>query len=33
MLALWVSVGISLLILVTGLFYFRSMEKTFADTI
>ena len=31
--ALWVSVGISLLILVTGLFYFRSMEKTFADTI
>lgn len=30
---LWVSVGISLLILITGLFYFRSMEKTFADTI
>lgn len=31
--ALWVSVGISVLILVSGLFYFRSMEKTFADTI
>mgnify|MGYP000403213993 CR=1 FL=1 len=31
--ALWLSVGISLLILVTGLFYFRSMERTFADTI
>jgi lipopolysaccharide transport system permease protein len=31
--ALWVSVGISVLILITGLFYFRSMEKTFADTI
>lgn len=31
--ALWVSVGISLLALVTGLFYFRGMEKTFADTI
>ncbi len=31
--ALWISAAISLLILVTGLFYFRSMEKTFADTI
>jgi len=31
--ALWVSVGISVLILITGLFYFRNMEKTFADTI
>jgi len=31
--ALWVSVGISVLILVSGLFYFRSMERTFADTI
>ena len=30
---LWVSTGISVLILITGLFYFRSMEKTFADTI
>src|SRR5574338_541015 len=28
---LWISVGISILILITGLFYFRSMEKTFAD--
>jgi lipopolysaccharide transport system permease protein len=32
-LALWVSVAISVLILVTGLFYFRSTEKTFADLI
>ena len=31
--ALWVSVGISVLILVSGLFYFRNMERTFADTI
>jgi lipopolysaccharide transport system permease protein len=31
--ALWVSVCISVLILVSGLFYFRNMEKTFADTI
>lgn len=31
--ALWVSVGISMLILISGLFYFRGMEKTFADTI
>jgi lipopolysaccharide transport system permease protein len=30
---LWVSTGISVLIFVSGLFYFRSMEKTFADTI
>jgi lipopolysaccharide transport system permease protein len=30
---LWVSVAISILIFVSGLFYFRSMEKTFADTI
>jgi len=29
----WISVGISLMIFVTGLFYFRSMERTFADTI
>jgi lipopolysaccharide transport system permease protein len=29
----WISVGISILIFVSGLFYFRSMEKTFADTI
>jgi lipopolysaccharide transport system permease protein len=32
-LALWVSVAISVLIFISGLFYFRSMEKTFADTI
>ena len=32
-LALWVSVIISLVILVSGLFYFRNMERTFADTI
>jgi lipopolysaccharide transport system permease protein len=29
----WISVLISILIFVSGLFYFRSMEKTFADTI
>jgi homopolymeric O-antigen transport system permease protein len=28
-----VSVGIALIFLISGLFYFRSMEKTFADTI
>ena len=31
--ALWVSGGISLLVLISGIFYFRSMEKAFADTI
>jgi lipopolysaccharide transport system permease protein len=31
--ALWVSVAISVLILVSGLYYFRNMERTFADTI
>jgi lipopolysaccharide transport system permease protein len=31
--SLWISVIISILIFVSGLFYFRSMEKTFADTI
>jgi len=31
--ALWVSVVISLVVLVSGLFYFRNMERTFADTI
>ena len=30
---LWISVIISVLIFISGLFYFRSMEKTFADTI
>ena len=29
----WISVLISILIFISGLFYFRSMEKTFADTI
>jgi lipopolysaccharide transport system permease protein len=28
-----VSVGIALIFLISGLFYFRSMERTFADTI
>lgn len=28
-----VSAGIALLVLISGLFYFRSMERTFADTI
>jgi lipopolysaccharide transport system permease protein len=32
-LTLWTSATISVLILVSGLFYFRSMETTFADTI
>jgi lipopolysaccharide transport system permease protein len=32
-LALWVSVAISIIVFISGLFYFRSMEKTFADTI
>jgi len=31
--ALWISVLISLVILVSGLFYFRNMERTFADRI
>ena len=31
--ALWISVIISLVILVSGLIYFRNMERTFADTI
>ncbi|MCJ7433722.1 MAG: ABC transporter permease [Anaerolineales bacterium] len=31
--ALWFSIGISILILISGLFYFRRMERTFADTI
>lgn len=30
---LWVSAVISVLVFVSGLFFFRSMEKTFADTI
>lgn len=31
--ALWVSVAISMVVLVSGLFYFRNMERTFADMI
>jgi lipopolysaccharide transport system permease protein len=31
--AMAVSVGISMVVLITGLFYFRSMERTFADMI
>ncbi|MDH5507894.1 MAG: ABC transporter permease [Anaerolineae bacterium] len=30
---IWISVGISLVLLVSGLFYFRSMERTFADIV
>jgi lipopolysaccharide transport system permease protein len=30
---LWVSILTSVILLVTGLIYFRSMEKTFADTV
>lgn len=30
---LLVSIGVALLVLISGLFYFRRMEKTFADTI
>jgi len=30
---LWISVGIAVLLLFSGLYYFRNMEKTFADTI
>ena len=30
---MWISVAVSLVVLVSGLFYFRNMEKTFADTI
>ncbi len=29
----WLSVAISVVLLISGLFYFRGMEKTFADTI
>ncbi|MBE7536613.1 MAG: ABC transporter permease [Anaerolineales bacterium] len=32
-LTFWVSATISILIFISGLFYFKSMEKTFADTI
>jgi lipopolysaccharide transport system permease protein len=30
---LWISVGIAVLLLVSGVYYFRSMERTFADTV
>jgi lipopolysaccharide transport system permease protein len=30
---LWISVLVSLALLVSGLVYFRSMERTFADTV
>lgn len=30
---IWVSVVVALVLLVSGLFYFRSMERTFADTV
>ena len=30
---LWISIVVALTILVSGLFYFRSMERTFADTV
>jgi lipopolysaccharide transport system permease protein len=32
-LSMAISIGISLIFLVSGLFYFRAMERTFADTI
>lgn len=30
---MWIPVVVSVLVLISGLFYFRNMEKTFADTI
>lgn len=30
---IWISVLVALVLLVSGLFYFRSMERTFADTV
>jgi len=30
---IWISIVVALLLLVSGLFYFRSMERTFADTV
>ena len=30
---LWISVAVSVILLVSGLFYFRRMERTFADEI
>ena len=31
--SIWISVIVALVLLVSGLFYFRSMERTFADTV
>lgn len=31
--SVWISVGISVFLLVSGVFYFRRMERTFADTV
>jgi lipopolysaccharide transport system permease protein len=30
---MWISVGVALVVLVSGLFYFRRMERTFADMV
>jgi ABC-type polysaccharide/polyol phosphate export permease len=30
---LWVSVAVSVVLLVTGAFYFRRMERNFADVV
>ena len=30
---MWISVGVAVVVLVTGLFYFRRMERTFADMV
>ncbi|MBW8010257.1 MAG: ABC transporter permease [Chloroflexi bacterium] len=30
---LWISIGFAVLLLVSGVYYFRSMERTFADTV
>jgi lipopolysaccharide transport system permease protein len=30
---LWVSVGVVIVLLISGLFYFRRMERSFADVI
>ena len=31
--ALWISIGLTFLLLVSGAYYFRSTEKTFADVV
>jgi lipopolysaccharide transport system permease protein len=30
---IWISVIVTVLVLISGLYYFRRMERTFADTI